>query len=83
MDPIVIPTCEGARTVSGLLGRACQNPDLGRLHVLVGDDASPDGTALAVRAHASYGDRVLLLGRGDTQGPGAARPRRRARRRRR
>lgn len=72
MDLIVIPTYEEARTVPGLLDRIIQNPDLDRFHVLVVDDASPDGTALAVRAHASYGDRVLLLERGGKEGLGVA-----------
>ncbi len=72
MDLIVIPTYQEARTVTGLLHRILEDPALDTFHVLVVDDASPDGTAAVVRASPSYGERVLLLERGGKDGLGAA-----------
>jgi len=72
MDLIVIPTYDEASTIGSLLDRIQAIRALDRFHVLVVDDASPDGTADAVRAHPSYGDRVLLLERGGKEGLGAA-----------
>src|SRR6478735_6055521 len=72
MDLIVIPTYQEARTISGLLERIQGAPELDTFHILVVDDASPDGTGAVVRAHPSYGERVLLLERGGKDGLGAA-----------
>ncbi|MBZ5737176.1 polyprenol monophosphomannose synthase [Nocardioides mangrovi] len=72
MDLIVIPTYEERASIGPLLDRIQAVPDLDRFRVLVVDDASPDGTPDVVRAHASYGDRVLLLERGGKDGLGAA-----------
>jgi dolichol-phosphate mannosyltransferase len=72
MDLIVIPTYEEADSISSLLDRILATPGLDRFHVLVVDDASPDGTAALVRAHPSYGDRVRLLERPAKTGLGAA-----------
>ncbi len=72
MDLVVIPTYEEAATIGPLLDRIRATPGLERFRVLVVDDASPDGTAAVVRAHASYGDQVHLLERTGKDGLGAA-----------
>ena len=72
MDLLVIPTYQEARTIAGLLERIQAAPDLENFHVLVVDDASPDGTGAVVRGFPSYGDRVLLLERGGKDGLGTA-----------
>ncbi|GAA4692123.1 polyprenol monophosphomannose synthase [Nocardioides conyzicola] len=72
MDLIVIPTYQEAATVTGLVDRILGVADLASFHVLVVDDASPDGTADIVRAHPAYGDRLLLLRRAGKDGLGTA-----------
>ena len=67
---VVIPTYCEAATLPALLEAllAGQPP----VHVLVVDDASPDGTALAVRRHAAFDRRVFLLARPAKRGLGSA-----------
>jgi dolichol-phosphate mannosyltransferase len=72
MDLIIIPTYQEARAITGLVERILDIPELDTFHVLVVDDASPDGTGAVVREHPSYGDRVQLLERGGKAGLGAA-----------
>jgi dolichol-phosphate mannosyltransferase len=69
---IVVPTFEDALTIGGLLDNVLGEPTLGGLHVLVVDDAGPDGTATVVRAHPDYGIRVHLLNRLGKSGLGPA-----------
>jgi dolichol-phosphate mannosyltransferase len=69
---IVVPTYEEALTVVELLDNILAEPALGGFHVLVVDDATPDGTAAAVRAHPCYGRQVHLLNRAGKAGLGPA-----------
>ena len=72
MNLIVVPTYQEALTIGGLLDNIVGEPTLGHFHVLVVDDASPDGTADVVRAHPDHGIRVYLLNREGKSGLGPA-----------
>ncbi|MBA2953758.1 glycosyltransferase [Nocardioides sp. MAH-18] len=69
---IVVPTYEEALTISDLLRGLLAQTSLTDFHVLVVDDASPDGTATIVGAHPEFGTRVHLLNRPGKAGLGAA-----------
>jgi glycosyltransferase involved in cell wall biosynthesis len=58
VNPIVVPTYQEALTIGDLLDRLLDVPALADFHVLVVDDASPDGTASTVAAHPAYLTRV-------------------------
>jgi dolichol-phosphate mannosyltransferase len=67
---VVVPTYDEAGNIDRLLDRVRRVlPDA---HLLVVDDASPDGTADLVRTRADFGDFVFLLERDGKQGLGAA-----------
>ena len=67
---LVLPTYNEARSLPEVLALSlAQAPTL---HVLVVDDASPDGTAALVCAHAEFGQRVFLLSRSGKLGLGSA-----------
>jgi dolichol-phosphate mannosyltransferase len=66
---VVIPTYDEAESILEAIDRVLAASEV---HVLVVDDASPDGTADLVRRHKSYGDRVFLLERDRKLGLGAA-----------
>ena len=72
MNLIVVPTYQEALTIGGLLDRLLGESALGDFHVLVVDDASPDGTASMVAAHPAYRTRVHLLNRPNKAGLGPA-----------
>ena len=67
---VVVPTYNEVENVSRLIP-AILSQDHG-LDVLVVDDASPDGTARAVRELAAFGSRVHLLERAGKLGLGSA-----------
>jgi dolichol-phosphate mannosyltransferase len=67
---LVLPTYNESISLPGVLARLFQLPC--PLHVLVVDDASPDGTADLVRAHAEFGRRLFLLPRAGKLGLGSA-----------
>lgn len=69
MHLILIPTYNERENIRTLLDALCDYPNV---HVLVVDDASPDGTAEEVRTHAHFGDRIFLLFREGKEGLGAA-----------
>jgi len=67
----VVPTYDEAENVAALLRLVLALPD--GYHILVVDDASPDGTADRVRALAAeFPERVHLLERAGKQGLGTA-----------
>lgn len=65
-----MPTYNEVESLPGVLARVLALP--GGLHVLVVDDASPDGTAALVRTHLEFGQRVFLLSRHAKLGLGSA-----------
>lgn len=67
---LVMPTYNEALSLPGVLTRLLAQE--GPLHVLVVDDASPDGTAGLVRAHPEFNHRVFLLERRGKLGLGSA-----------
>ena len=67
---LVLPTYNEAISLPGVLTRLFALPC--PLHVLVVDDASPDGTANLVRTHAEFGHRLFLLSRAGILGLGSA-----------
>jgi len=68
---VVIPTYNEKANITALLPQVLRKDQ--RLHVLVVDDGSPDGTALAVRAAAKkFKGRVHLLERASKLGLGTA-----------
>lgn len=67
---LVMPTYNESLSLPGVLARLFALP--GALHVLVVDDASPDGTAGLVRAHPEFNRRVFLLQRSGKLGLGSA-----------
>lgn len=69
MHLILIPTYNERENIRTLLDAVCAHPNV---HVLVIDDASPDGTADEVRVHPYFGERVFLLSRQGKDGLGAA-----------
>ncbi|MEK9156844.1 MAG: glycosyltransferase family 2 protein [Patescibacteria group bacterium] len=69
MHLVLVPTYNERENIRGLLDALCAVPDV---HVLVIDDASPDGTAEDVRGHVFFADCVFLLAREGKQGLGAA-----------
>lgn len=69
MHLVLLPTYNEYQTIRSLLDALCAIPDV---HVLVIDDASPDGTADEVRSHAFFSERVFLLARAGKEGLGAA-----------
>lgn len=69
MHLVLIPTYNERENIRTLLDAVCVHPNV---HVLVIDDASPDGTAEEVRAHVHFGDRIFLLFREGKEGLGAA-----------
>ena len=67
---VIVPTYNEVENIPRLVPDIlAQDP---RLDVLVVDDASPDGTAAAVRALADFGGRVQLLERAGKLGLGSA-----------
>ncbi|MGY2703848.1 polyprenol monophosphomannose synthase [Nocardioides sp. HB32] len=72
MNLIVVPTYQEALTIRSLLDHLLEVAALADFHVLVVDDASPDGTASRVAAHPSYRSRVHLLNRPNKAGLGPA-----------
>ncbi|MEK7105530.1 MAG: glycosyltransferase family 2 protein [Patescibacteria group bacterium] len=66
---VLVPTYNERENIQALLDAICVHPDV---HVLVIDDASPDGTANEVTTHPFFEDRVFLLSREGKQGLGAA-----------
>lgn len=69
MHLVLVPTYNERENIRALLDALSGIPDV---HVLVIDDASPDGTAEDVRAHALFDCRIFLLAREGKQGLGAA-----------
>ncbi len=69
MHLILVPTYNEYQNITRLLDALCAIPSV---HVLVIDDASPDGTAEVVRAHAHFSHKVFLLFRDGKEGLGAA-----------
>lgn len=69
MHLVLVPTYNERENIRALLDALCAVPFV---HVLVIDDASPDGTADDVRAHDEFDRRVFLLAREGKQGLGAA-----------
>ncbi len=67
---LVLPTFNEAMSLPEVLTRLFALP--GSLHVLVVDDASPDGTASLVRSHAEFGHRLFLFSRAGKLGLGSA-----------
>ncbi len=67
---LVLPTYNEVRSLPAVLASLFALP--GALHVLVVDDASPDGTAGLVRAHPEFGQRLFLLARAGKLGLGSA-----------
>lgn len=72
MNLIVIPTYDERDNIGGVLDDLLGRPELLDAHVLVVDDASPDGTAGVVRRDRRFGSRVFLLERQAKDGLGAA-----------
>lgn len=66
---VVIPTYNEAESILEAVDRVLAATDA---HVLVVDDASPDGTGELVLRHRAYGERVFLLRRTGKLGLGAA-----------
>lgn len=69
MHLILVPTYNERENIRALLNALSGIPNV---HVLVIDDASPDGTAEDVRAHEFFDRRIFLLAREGKQGLGAA-----------
>ncbi|MFH1252757.1 MAG: glycosyltransferase family 2 protein [Candidatus Uhrbacteria bacterium] len=69
MHLVLVPTYNERENIQALLEALCELPNL---HILVIDDASPDGTADLVRAHKFFSERIFLLARAGKQGLGAA-----------
>ncbi|NBS68876.1 glycosyltransferase family 2 protein [bacterium] len=69
MHLVLVPTYNEYQNIRTLLDALCVIPDV---HVLVIDDASPDGTAEEVKSHAFFLERVFLLERKGKEGLGAA-----------
>ena len=67
---VIIPTYNEVENIPQLVPDVLEQ-DAG-LDVLVVDDASPDGTANAVRALSQFGRRVFMLERAGKQGLGSA-----------
>jgi dolichol-phosphate mannosyltransferase len=67
---LVMPTYNESLSLPGVLARLLTRP--GSLHVLVVDDASPDGTAGLVEAHPEFNRRLFLLKRSGKLGLGSA-----------
>ena len=67
---LILPTYNEAESLPEVLAQVFLVGD--DLHVLVVDDASPDGTAKQVRMHAEFGRRLHLLERPGKQGLGSA-----------
>lgn len=67
---LVMPTYNESLSLPAVLARLFALPTT--LHVLVVDDASPDGTAGLVRAHPEFGRRLFLLERAGKLGLGSA-----------
>lgn len=70
---VVVPTYNEADNIAELLGRVLA--ELPEVHVIVVDDASPDGTARVVESFAVESgsvDRVRVLNRAAKEGLGAA-----------
>ena len=67
---VVLPTYNEAISLTAVLTRLFALPCA--LHLLVVDDASPDGTADLVRTHAEFGRRLFLLPRAGKLGLGSA-----------
>ena len=67
---VIVPTYNEVENIPRLVPEIlAQDPSL---DVLIVDDASPDGTAAAVRALAAFGDRVHMLERAGKMGLGSA-----------
>jgi dolichol-phosphate mannosyltransferase len=66
----IIPTYNEAASIQTVIDGVLAADGL--LAVLVVDDASPDGTADAVRAHAAFGKRIFLMERSGKLGLGSA-----------
>ena len=69
MHLVLIPTYNERENIVRLIDAILVHADV---HVLVIDDASPDGTADAVRGHGAFGDRVYLHARPGKLGLGSA-----------
>lgn len=69
MHLVLVPTYNERENIRALLDALCVIPNV---HVLVIDDASPDGTVNDVRDHVFFSDRIFLLERKGKQGLGAA-----------
>ncbi|MFA6018006.1 MAG: glycosyltransferase family 2 protein [Patescibacteria group bacterium] len=69
MHLVLVPTYNEHENICALLDALCGLKDV---HVLVIDDASPDGTANDVTSHDAFGNRVFLLARNGKGGLGAA-----------
>jgi dolichol-phosphate mannosyltransferase len=69
MHLILVPTYNERENIRALLDVLSRIPDV---HVLVIDDASPDGTAKDVCTHEFFDRRIFLLARERKQGLGAA-----------
>jgi dolichol-phosphate mannosyltransferase len=69
MHLILIPTYNERENILSLLDAVLVYENV---HVLVIDDASPDGTSDAVKAHAQFGERVFLFARDGKEGLGVA-----------
>ncbi len=69
MHLVLLPTYNERENIRALLDALCAIPDV---HVLVIDDASPDGTAEDVQMHEQFNERIFLLSREEKQGLGAA-----------
>jgi dolichol-phosphate mannosyltransferase len=67
---VIVPTYNEVENIPRLVPEILAQD--ARLDVLVVDDASPDGTAAAVRALPEFGARVHLLERSGKQGLGSA-----------
>jgi dolichol-phosphate mannosyltransferase len=67
---VILPTFNEAESLPELLAQVFAVGD--GLHVLVVDDASPDGTAALVRSHREFGERLHLVERSGKQGLGSA-----------
>jgi dolichol-phosphate mannosyltransferase len=67
---LVLPTYNEAISLPTVLARLFAVPS--SLHVLVVEDASPDGTADVVRAHPEFGRRLFMMERKGKLGLGSA-----------
>lgn len=67
---LVLPTYNEATSLPQVLARLFALPCA--LHILVVDDASPDGTGAIVHEHAEFGRRLFLLSRRGKLGLGSA-----------